>query len=65
MVCESQCLVHSRVDKGKAKVHQRARPMEDSIGKSTHKFLEVKKKKKTKPNNNKSCDVPRTVRKQE
>ena len=63
MVCESQCLVHSRVDNGKAKVHQRARPMEDSIGKSTHKFLEVKKK--TKPNNNKSFDVPRTVRKQE
>ena len=46
---ESQCSVDSRAGKGKAKVQERASHMEDSIGKSTHKFLEVKtKQNKTK-----------------
>ena len=45
---ESQCSVDRRADKGKAKVQERASHMEYSIGKSTHKFLEVK----TKQNNN-------------
>ena len=60
---ESQCSVDRRADKGKAKVQERASHMEYSIGKSTHKFLEVKTKQNN--NNNKPWDVPRTVRKQE
>ena len=43
---ESQCSIDSRTDKEKARVQERASQMEDSTGKSTHKFLEVEKTNK-------------------
>ena len=43
---ESQCSIDSRTDTEKARVQERARQMEDSTGRSTHKFLEVEKTNK-------------------